>query len=454
MDEINWNLRKYTKEQFIEAWNKGASLREVSQLLGLKGVSRDSFAILEHTALSLGLEDYPTGKRSDIKDTRFSWTIETIFIIHEDKSPNSLTIKKHLIEQGFKEYVCEVCDTPSWNGAELSLHLDHINGNNKDNRLENLRFLCPNCHSQTETFGNKDRKIKVKDVFIPTIPLRRSYRYAFHEVFAKNTVYSSKKVRTRIINECLLPYECFNCDIDEYNGMFINLQIDHIDGDKSNNELNNLRFLCPNCHSQTDTYCGRNIKEKRNHQNISISYKNTKNIEPSYCNNCDVIISPGAKRCKKCISIEAKRKQKPKFCIECDTPIGSKSTRCRSCAMARININNSKNPDDKMKTIKESRRKTKCSECGKETKSFPRDNVKLCLSCYNKLKSQNVPDKDDLIATLQQFNANFTRVGKHYAVSDNAVRKWCKKYDIPYRSKDLKEYLSELSTCSIPNRTS
>lgn len=46
-----------------------------------------------------------------------------------------------------------------WNGEKLSLHLDHINGNPNDNRLKNLRVLCPNCHSQTETYASKNRNV-------------------------------------------------------------------------------------------------------------------------------------------------------------------------------------------------------------------------------------------------------------------------------------------------------
>jgi len=62
------------------------------------------------------------------------------------------------------DYKCNYCGNDGeYNGKPLSLHLDHINGINDDNRLDNLRFLCPNCHSQTETYGGKSNKqIKVK----------------------------------------------------------------------------------------------------------------------------------------------------------------------------------------------------------------------------------------------------------------------------------------------------
>ncbi len=51
---------------------------------------------------------------------------------------------------------CEKCGIAEWNKNVLSFHVDHINGDRKDNRFENLKILCPNCHSQTDTFASKN----------------------------------------------------------------------------------------------------------------------------------------------------------------------------------------------------------------------------------------------------------------------------------------------------------
>lgn len=61
----------------------------------------------------------------------------------------------------------------------------------------------------------------------------------------------------------LLEHKCVNCGCDgSWQGGTISLEIDHIDGDNTNNELSNLRYLCPNCHALTETYRGRNIPLK------------------------------------------------------------------------------------------------------------------------------------------------------------------------------------------------
>lgn len=71
-------------------------------------------------------------------------------------------LKTKLYKLGIKKPQCEECKILEWNSKKLIFHLDHINGNHSDNRIENLRILCPNCHSQTETYGNGAKKLADK----------------------------------------------------------------------------------------------------------------------------------------------------------------------------------------------------------------------------------------------------------------------------------------------------
>lgn len=72
------------------------------------------------------------------------------------------TLHKALQAAGV-EYKCESCDQEAyWQGQELTLEIDHISGEWWDNRPENLRYLCPNCHSQTDTYGGKGRKTSTR----------------------------------------------------------------------------------------------------------------------------------------------------------------------------------------------------------------------------------------------------------------------------------------------------
>ena len=76
---------------------------------------------------------------------------------------NTSDLRRRLIKVGLLKNVCTMCGSPPiWNNKPLTLQLDHINGIRSDNRITNLRILCPNCHTQTDTFAGKlSKKVDV-----------------------------------------------------------------------------------------------------------------------------------------------------------------------------------------------------------------------------------------------------------------------------------------------------
>lgn len=92
---------------------------------------------------------------------------------------------------------------------------------------------------------------------------RQSVTRPLEEIFLEDSSVSSSTLRGKIIRHQLLPHQCAKCDNKgEWLGQPIVLQIDHINGKRRDNRIENLRFLCPNCHSQTETFCGRRHKTK------------------------------------------------------------------------------------------------------------------------------------------------------------------------------------------------
>jgi hypothetical protein len=78
-------------------------------------------------------------------------------LIKNSPYTNRERLKIRLVREGFLEYKCACGNTGEWNGKKLTLQLDHIDGAPYNHELDNLRFLCPNCHSQTETFSGRNR---------------------------------------------------------------------------------------------------------------------------------------------------------------------------------------------------------------------------------------------------------------------------------------------------------
>lgn len=194
-----------TDEQFVELIKNSTNISEVLFKLGysVKGNSWGFSQVRQRMDdLNIPMSSFKGKSAAIEKSKQSSLTAETLF--KENCKHNRNCLRRFIINNNVLPYKCAICGISEWNGKTLSLELDHINGVNNDNRLENLRFLCPNCHSQTTTYGSRNQQ-KNESRYEITEDLRKLVEETYEQQKSVKRVSATLGIRrcvvTQIVNE-------------------------------------------------------------------------------------------------------------------------------------------------------------------------------------------------------------------------------------------------------------
>lgn len=206
-------------------------------------------------------------------------------------------------------------------------------------------------------------------------------KYKLSEILIADSPYrASSKLKERLIKEGLKECKCEKCGLTEWQGNIIPLELHHVNGDNTDNRIENLQILCPNCHATTDFYRGRNTKSALSEKR-EVEFRKFKealtdnadgNLEPS-------LIKEGAETRHG----RPKSEKVPKY----------------------------------------------CAYCGEELTGNARKNKYCSYECAHKANGSKRPDVFTLLNDFKELKS-YVQVGKKYGVSNQAVHKWCRLYNI------------------------
>ena len=202
-------------------------------------------------------------------------------------------------------------------------------------------------------------------------------QFKLEDVLQKDFPYNTQRLKNRLIDAGVKEHKCEKCQRTEWNGKPIPLELHHINGDRTDNRLENLQILCPNCHAQTDHYRGKNTSKRKYKTS---EFKSDIELREEY---------DGYK------------------------------------------LKKAKEKEEKIKQVKEKYTthspKRYCKRCGAELTR--RQKVYCSQECAHNYVSKR-PPVAELMKVIDEHNHNLSAVGRYYGVSDGAVRKWIKSYKI------------------------
>ena len=238
-----------------------------------------------------------------------------------------------------------------------------------------VKQMCLDKSFDTSHFSSKLTKdeVNVEKVFVQG--------YKSRETLKRNLI-------------ALRGHQCECCKLTKWNGKDIPLQVHHKDGDGLNNLLENLQLLCPNCHAQTDTYCGKNKSKSISDDMLIEALKNSENIHQALLK------------------------------------VGSTDGRLYERAYDLLSLDGVS-----LKEKAEAEKQKSCAMCGNKISK----NATYCEKCIHIVQQKTTrPSRDDLKKMIRE--KSFLAIGREFDVSDNTIRKWCIAYGLPFKRKAIDAY--------------
>lgn len=150
-------LSQYSKEQLQAVVKNSTNIKEALTKLGYQYTRGTTYELFKRICKQKNIDySHFTGRSKD----EIVRTQQNIFC--KDSTAPQATLRNWYLKGKYSEYKCAICGISTWRNQKLTLRLDHINGDNHDDRLENLRWVCPNCDSQLETFCRGHKRLVKK----------------------------------------------------------------------------------------------------------------------------------------------------------------------------------------------------------------------------------------------------------------------------------------------------